>query len=83
MIRGVTLRILCRNKILILKRPIQRIIPFEIVESEVDERKIQNVNGCAAPDKLKPSCVSMRGRPKSTAAVVGDMRSKLAENKNI
>jgi hypothetical protein len=88
MIRGVTLRVLSNGKFSLLKRPIQRLVPFEIVENEEEKQKIESSNNCCSKLekttnlKLLPN-EDLRKRPQRTAAIVGDMKRKLAENKNI
>ena len=82
-IRGVTLRVLCNGKYSLLKRPVQRLVPFEIVENEEDKRKekhsacFQKKQGGTIDTKTMLPTKSLNKRPRRTAAVVGDMKRKL------
>ena len=62
-------------------------MPFEIVENEEDKRKekhfacFQKKQGETIDTKTMLPTESLNKRPKRTAAVVGDMKRKLGENK--
>ena len=84
-VRGVALTVFRDGKYSVLRRPVQRLVPFEIVESEENPkevaitRKYSETEVVDADNKLPHE--KQDKRPKRNAAVVADIKRKLGENK--